>query len=92
MATLLTDDSQLETTNPRTVGGALVWDVVKASYDSGRMTSPGVHRAVVGKIVLRDGIMFARDVTACGEPLILEARYGNRLNSMLAAASAVLFA
>ena len=103
MATLLmssefqVDVFQLETANPRTVGEATVWDVVKVRdvptwIADGVMTLVTESR-VVGKIVLRDGIMFARDVTACGAPLILDPEtYGLRLVSMLSAASAVLFA
>ena len=84
MAAILTDDALFGTVNPRKVGEALTWDVIKISR-------PDHTGRLVGKIVLRDGIMFARDNTACGEPMYLPRRYPT-LGTMLRYASDYLFA
>lgn len=84
MSTILTDDALYETLAPRIVGGALVMDVVQ--YD---LTTFVVK--LVGKLVSRDGLMFARDLTSCGEPVYCPAQFKDRPTGMLAYAVRHLF-
>lgn len=72
-ATYFGDDVTLRARTPRTVGDALVWSV-ESIYVGGDRT--------VGKVVLRDGFWFIRDLTSCGEPLIFWER-GTHLESVL---------
>lgn len=85
MAMYMTASACYVTTNPRMVGTAHVWDVVRETGTTVLVA------AVVGKIVLRDGVMYARDLTSCGKPLYLPSMQGNRLINMLAGASFALF-
>ena len=83
MAAILTGDALYGTLAPRKVGTATVHDVVKLTYDPGTMDAPDYPGTIVGRIVQRDGLMFARDVSSCGAPLRIPVGYRARLGNAL---------
>jgi hypothetical protein len=64
------------------VGESIVWPIASVDVTGDR---------IVGKVVQRDGRMFARDLTACGEPLALAPGMFQSLTNMLRFACGHLF-